>query len=186
MSNPTLEMPPCAVLNFLTQSTHPPTQAIRHAKCKPPKKKKERKKAINNLPPGILAHPVALLPIIPPSLPAGSIHHRPRTIQQRGLRRDPHQPPQPSAGHILHERALGVAVLGLAGLLALFDLRNHALEGLGDVFVVTGAGFHEAAAQFVGELFAVGERHLALFGTQVGFVAHDHDGDVFRTLFPLS
>ena len=76
-----------------------------------------------------------------------------------------------------HDSALGVPFLGLAGLLALLDLGDHALEGLADVLVVARARLGEAAAQLLGQLLAVGQRDLALFGTQVGFVADDCEGD---------
>ena len=86
-------------------------------------------------------------------------------------------PPGYSYAGVLHHAALGVALLRLAGLLALFDLGDHALERLGDVLVEARAGLDEAAAQLVGEFLAVGGRHLARFGAQVGFVADHHDGN---------
>jgi hypothetical protein len=77
----------------------------------------------------------------------------------------------------LHDRTLGIALLRLSSFLALLNLSDHSLESFADVLVVARAGFGEAAAQLFGEFLAVGERHLALFGAQVGFVADDCEGD---------
>ena len=83
---------------------------------------------------------------------------------------------------VLHDGALAVALLRLTGLLPLFDLRDHALEGLRDVLVVARTGLDEAAAELGGEGLAVGLADLTLFGAEVGFVGYDHDGDAFGAL----
>lgn len=75
----------------------------------------------------------------------------------------------------LHDCALLVALFRLACFLALLDFGDHAFEGFADVLVVARAGFGEAAAQLFGELLAICEGDLALFGTQVGFVADDRE-----------
>lgn len=67
----------------------------------------------------------------------------------------------------LHDHALFVALFRLASFLALLDFGNHAFEGFADVLVVARAGFGEAAAQLFGELLAICEGDLALFGAQV-------------------
>lgn len=82
----------------------------------------------------------------------------------------------------LHDRALLVALFRLAGFLALLDFGDHAFEGFADVLVVARAGLGEAAAQLLGELLAVCESDLALFGAQVGLVADDRERDGVGTL----
>jgi hypothetical protein len=69
-----------------------------------------------------------------------------------------------SSSSLLHDSTLGIPLLGLTSLLALLDLRDHALESLADILVVARAGLCEAAAQLFGELLAVCERDLALLG----------------------
>ena len=83
---------------------------------------------------------------------------------------------------LLHDRALGIALIGLASLLALLNLSDHALESLADVLIVARAGLGEAAAQLFGKLLAVCECDLALLGAQVGFVADDGEGDCVGAL----
>jgi hypothetical protein len=87
-----------------------------------------------------------------------------------------------SSSSLLHDSTLRIALLGLASLLTLLDLRDHALESLADVLVVARAGLCEAAAQLFGELLAVCEGDLALLGSQVGFVAHDRERDCVGAL----
>jgi hypothetical protein len=87
-----------------------------------------------------------------------------------------------SSSSLLHDSTLRIALLGLASLLTLLDLRDHALESLADVLVVARAGLGEAAAQLFGELLAVCERDLALLGSQVGFVAHNREGNCVGAL----
>lgn len=82
----------------------------------------------------------------------------------------------------LHDRALLVALFRLTGFLALLDFGDHAFEGFADVLVVARAGFGEAAAQLLGELLAVCEGDLALFGAQVGLVANNRERDGVGTL----
>ena len=78
---------------------------------------------------------------------------------------------------ILHDRTLGISLFRLTSFLALFNLGDHALEGLADVLVVARARLGEAAAQLFGEFLAVGEGDLALLGAQIGLVADDCEGD---------
>lgn len=78
---------------------------------------------------------------------------------------------------LLHDRTLRISLFRLAGVLALLDLRDHALESHVDILVIPRAGFGETAAELFGELLAVGQGDLALFGAQVGFVADDCEGD---------
>jgi hypothetical protein len=47
---------------------------------------------------------------------------------------------------LLHDRALSIPLLRLPSLLALLNLRDHALERFADVLVVARARFREAAA----------------------------------------
>jgi hypothetical protein len=77
----------------------------------------------------------------------------------------------------LHDRTLGVALFRLTSFLAFLDLSDHAFESFSDILVVTCACFGEAAAQFFGEFLAIGEGDLALFGTQIGLVADNCEGD---------
>jgi hypothetical protein len=65
---------------------------------------------------------------------------------------------------LLHDGTLCIPLLGLARLLALLNLSDHALEGFADILVVARAGLGEAAAQLFGQLLAVCERDLALLG----------------------
>jgi len=87
-----------------------------------------------------------------------------------------------SSSSLLHDSTLRIALLGLASLLTLLDLRDHALESFADILVIARAGLGEAATQLFGELLAVCERDLALLGSQVGFVAYDREGDCVGAL----
>ena len=85
-----------------------------------------------------------------------------------------------------HDGALGVALLGLAGLLTLFNLGNHALESLVDVLVELCADLDPPTAQLIRQLLAFSEGDLALFGAEVGLVADEHDGDGVSSLDHIS
>ena len=80
-----------------------------------------------------------------------------------------------------HHRALRVALFRLSRLLTLLDLGYHAFEGFTNVLVVFGGNLDEATSQLFGEFLAIGGRDLSLFGSQIGFVGHDHDGNSLST-----
>lgn len=76
---------------------------------------------------------------------------------------------------LLHHDAV-LALLWLPRLLTLLNLRNHALESLVHVLVVSGAGFRPAALEFFSQLTAVLGLDLALFWSQIRLVANNEEG----------
>lgn len=76
-----------------------------------------------------------------------------------------------------HHHTLRIPLFRLSRLLTFLDLPNHSLESLANILVISRRSFHETAAQLVGQLFPVRGGDLALFGTEVGFVGYDHEGD---------
>lgn len=82
---------------------------------------------------------------------------------------------------LLHDNAV-LALLGLTGFLALLDLGYHALKGLTNILVESGACFCPATVELLGELTTIFRLDLALLGSQIGFVTNDDQWDRFGTL----
>jgi hypothetical protein len=76
----------------------------------------------------------------------------------------------------LHDNALAPAS-GLTRVLAPLHLSNHKLKGFEYVLIVPCTRLGPRALEFFGKGFAVFGGDLALFGTEVGLVAHDDNGD---------
>lgn len=82
----------------------------------------------------------------------------------------------------LHDLTPTLAASGLTRVLASLDLLNQELEGLLDVLVIPCTGLCPAALELLRELLAVFGGNLALFGTEIGFVANNDKGDPFDCL----
>lgn len=82
---------------------------------------------------------------------------------------------------LLHDNAV-LALLGLAGFLALLDLGYHALKGLTNILVKSGTCFCPATVELLGELTTIFRLDLALLGSQIGFVTNDNQWDRLGTL----
>jgi hypothetical protein len=85
----------------------------------------------------------------------------------------------------LHDNALASAS-GLTRVLAPLHLPNDKLKSFEHILVVAGTGFGPRALELFGQGFAVFGGDLTLFGTEVGFVAYNDDGDPVDGLCGLS
>ena len=71
-----------------------------------------------------------------------------------------------------HKDALS-SVSRLVRVLALLDLADQQLKGLGDILVVARAGLGESAIELLGQLPALLGCDLALLGPEIALVADD-------------
>jgi hypothetical protein len=74
------------------------------------------------------------------------------------------------------------AASGLTRVLRPLHLSNHELKSLLYVLVVARTGFGPGTFELCGEGATVFGRDLALFGTQVGLVAYNDEGNPFDGL----
>jgi hypothetical protein len=82
----------------------------------------------------------------------------------------------------LHDNTLAPASR-LTRILAPLHLPNNKLKRLEHILIITGAGLSPRTLEFFGEGFAVFGGDLTLFGTEVGLVAYDDDGDPVDGLY---
>lgn len=71
---------------------------------------------------------------------------------------------------------------GLIRVLRLLDLRNEQLKSLGDVFVVSGAGFGPATIVLFRQLLTLVGGNLTLLRTEIALVSDNDNGNPLDTL----
>jgi hypothetical protein len=81
-----------------------------------------------------------------------------------------------TAATLLHDNAV-LALLGLTSFLALLNLGDHALKGLANVLVESGACFCPATVELFGQLATIFSLNLTLFRSKIGLVANNDEWD---------